>query len=250
MTILLSAFGAVFGMLMFNKLPTLYNPLFRSERFRRAYLRNHDGDFELPSHVMALYEEMDVYVAVRGSAFVAIARTNFSTKPPIHIFQDMDNQPRFQAQSTATFWADDRAMRKPVPGTVARGQLNESDPLYRGLNAKPGVSYEYDRTSGLWTIDGEKQTDMANVPYVDGYPDGITVDEAFIRRGAVKFATYCAPCHGYNGDGDGMIHQSALRLAGPRHALVQNGIVAVKFPFRGFRNRIEAELPAILELLE
>ncbi|MFB6183203.1 MAG: aminopeptidase [Haloarculaceae archaeon] len=36
------------------------------QRFRRAYLRNHDGDFETPAHVMALYEEMDVYVAIRG----------------------------------------------------------------------------------------------------------------------------------------------------------------------------------------
>jgi aminopeptidase len=35
-------------------------------RFRRAYLRNHDGDFELPSHEMALFEEMDVYIAVRS----------------------------------------------------------------------------------------------------------------------------------------------------------------------------------------
>ncbi|MDG5778867.1 aminopeptidase [Haloarculaceae archaeon H-GB1-1] len=36
------------------------------QRFRRAYLRNHDGEFETPSHVQALYEEMDVYIAVRG----------------------------------------------------------------------------------------------------------------------------------------------------------------------------------------
>jgi len=47
------------------------NPLVVQERlgkrFQRAFLRNHDGDFELPSHVMALYEEMDVYVAIRGS---------------------------------------------------------------------------------------------------------------------------------------------------------------------------------------
>ncbi|MFB6152231.1 MAG: aminopeptidase [Haloarculaceae archaeon] len=37
------------------------------KRFRRAFLRNHDGEFSLPDHQMALYEEMDVYVAVRGS---------------------------------------------------------------------------------------------------------------------------------------------------------------------------------------
>ena len=36
LTILLSAFGAVFGMLLLNALPMFYNPLFRSERFRRA----------------------------------------------------------------------------------------------------------------------------------------------------------------------------------------------------------------------
>jgi aminopeptidase len=36
------------------------------QRFRRAYLRNHDGEFETPSHVQALYEEMDVYIAIRG----------------------------------------------------------------------------------------------------------------------------------------------------------------------------------------
>ncbi len=35
-TVLLSAFGAVFGMLGLNKLPMLYNPLFKSQRFLRA----------------------------------------------------------------------------------------------------------------------------------------------------------------------------------------------------------------------
>ena len=35
-TILVAAFTAVFGMLLLNKLPMLYNPLFKSERFRRV----------------------------------------------------------------------------------------------------------------------------------------------------------------------------------------------------------------------
>jgi aminopeptidase len=35
-------------------------------RFRRAYIRTHDGEFDTPSHVMALFEEMDAYVAIRG----------------------------------------------------------------------------------------------------------------------------------------------------------------------------------------
>jgi hypothetical protein len=35
-TVLLAALTAVFGMLALNKLPMLYNPLFKSERFRRV----------------------------------------------------------------------------------------------------------------------------------------------------------------------------------------------------------------------
>lgn len=35
-TILLSAFGAVFGMLLLNRLPKLYNPLLKSTNFRRS----------------------------------------------------------------------------------------------------------------------------------------------------------------------------------------------------------------------
>ncbi len=36
LTILLSAFGAVFGMFLLNGLPLLYHPLYRVDRFRRA----------------------------------------------------------------------------------------------------------------------------------------------------------------------------------------------------------------------
>jgi hypothetical protein len=35
-TILFSAYTAVFAMFLLNKLPMLYNPLFKSKRFRRA----------------------------------------------------------------------------------------------------------------------------------------------------------------------------------------------------------------------
>jgi aminopeptidase len=39
------------------------------ERYQRAFLRNRD-EFETPGHVEALYEAMDKYVAIRGSANV------------------------------------------------------------------------------------------------------------------------------------------------------------------------------------
>ncbi|MFP4143808.1 MAG: DUF3341 domain-containing protein [Phycisphaeraceae bacterium] len=54
MTILLAAFGAVFGMLILNRLPMLYHPLLRNERFRRVtddgffvVVRTKDPQFDL-----------------------------------------------------------------------------------------------------------------------------------------------------------------------------------------------------------
>ena len=52
LTILFSAFAAFFGMLVMNGLPKLYNPVFRSDRFRRAtqdrffiFIEGSDGHF-------------------------------------------------------------------------------------------------------------------------------------------------------------------------------------------------------------
>lgn len=36
LTILLGSFGTLFGMFLLNRLPKLYNPLFKNERFKRA----------------------------------------------------------------------------------------------------------------------------------------------------------------------------------------------------------------------
>jgi len=36
MTVLCAAITAIFGMLLLNRLPMLYNPLFKSARFRRV----------------------------------------------------------------------------------------------------------------------------------------------------------------------------------------------------------------------
>ncbi|ELZ30419.1 leucyl aminopeptidase (aminopeptidase t) [Halogeometricum pallidum JCM 14848] len=46
------------------------NPVYTSSSSRasRAFLRNREGDFETPEHLLAMYEEMDVYIAVRGDA--------------------------------------------------------------------------------------------------------------------------------------------------------------------------------------
>ena len=52
---------------------------------------------------------------------VARVRATPSPNRPIHLVWDMDLQPKFKAQAANPLFADGRAMRAPVQGTVARG---------------------------------------------------------------------------------------------------------------------------------
>lgn len=122
----------------------------------------------------------------RGIALVAIlalaagcTRGSTSSRPPIHLNPNMDDQPRYEAQAASDFFADGMATRAPVPGTVARGELADDPGLQTGA-----------------TADG---TPLTFVP--------IPVDEAFLARGAERYAIYCGPCHADDGSGQSMLRQ-------------------------------------------
>lgn len=102
-----------------------------------------------------------------------------SEEPPIHLNPDMDNQPKYKAQSQSAFFADSAAMRHPVPGTVAREELRADDVYYRGLEA-----------------DGRPVT-----------KNPVPVDMRMLERGEERFDIYCSPCHGRVGDGRGIMVQ-------------------------------------------
>lgn len=124
-------------------------------------------------------------LALLPVVLIAKARTTRSPVPRVEIIPDMDNQSKFKAQAANPMFADGRAMRPRIAGTVARGELDLDDHYYRGL-----VGEE-------WATD---------------YPTQVRVDEAFLQRGQRQFNIYCAPCHGLTGQGDGMIHRRALEL--------------------------------------
>lgn len=115
--------------------------------------------------------------------FIMRARHTTSTKPRIHIVQDMDNQPRVNTQSRDRLFADLRGMRPPVTGAVARGELQDDDALYRGL------------TGETW---------------VEQIPVSVTLP--VVERGRERFDIFCSPCHGLTGGGDGMIAKRAEEL--------------------------------------
>jgi Cytochrome C oxidase, cbb3-type, subunit III len=96
--------------------------------------------------------------------------------------QDMHDQPKYQPLERSTFFLDQQASRMPVPGTVARGQLNDDPLLYTGK------------------IDG---SDAMFFPF--------GIDEAVMARGQERFDIYCSPCHGRTGLGDGMVVRRGYR---------------------------------------
>ncbi len=99
-----------------------------------------------------------------------------SEKPPVHLNQNMDFQEKFEAQEANAFFADGRAMRPPVPGTVARGFLKEDVAWWTGKDA--------------------------NGDYV-ATPVELTMQ--VMERGQDRYNIYCSVCHGLAGDGNGII---------------------------------------------
>jgi len=116
-------------------------------------------------------------------ALIAVERTTRVNRTRLQIIPDMDQQPRFRAQSANALFADGRGMRPPVPGTVAAGQARTDERFSRGIDG------------GSWT---------------ESFPLPLTPE--LLARGRERFNIYCAPCHGLGGAGDGIVNARALRL--------------------------------------
>lgn len=142
-------------------------------------------------------------------ALIAKARAVKSDQTRIHIFQDMDNQPRYKAQASVAGFGDTRAMRPRIEGTVAQGELQGSDHLYRGFKTNAdGQAVD----AGGNVIDLKNDADhLKKLQWFNSYPEAVTVDKNFVKRGQEMFNIYCAVCHGLSGDGNGLVHQFIMQ---------------------------------------
>jgi len=53
-------------------------------------------------------------------------RGSLSTRSPLEVFDDMDHQDKYKAQASSKFFADGRADRTRIPGTVAFGRRSDA----------------------------------------------------------------------------------------------------------------------------
>ena len=147
-------------------------------------------------------------------SFIYRGRVSVSTKPPIHIFQDMDVQPRYDPQASSAVFADGRAMRTDVPGSVARGELVD-DHYNLGYqtdgNGKPLTEPMLDE-QGKPIVDDAGQIKTTS-KYYQGYPSQFDpTSMVLMRRGQERYNISCYPCHGKAAYGDGPINARALEL--------------------------------------
>jgi hypothetical protein len=91
--------------------------------------------------------------------------------------QDMANQPRQNPLSPSEFFADGRSERPVVENTVVRGSVAD---------------------------------DALVVPKDSNYfPLPITME--LLERGRERYAIFCTPCHGIQGDGNGMVAMRGMK---------------------------------------
>ena len=190
-------------------------------------------------------------------------------KPRLHVVPDMDWQHKFKTQvlspnislddSPDYLFANRRAMRKPVDGSVAFDSV-ESDPeMFRGtkkgytkkkdskkedaketatigLKSNLRVSTPEDdekaeeKKEGDSEKEGEEKKDGEAEKgaeaeaedldqWITGFPEGFEVNEDVLARGQQRFNIYCSVCHGYAGNGDGLVNQRAVALNANGQAL-------------------------------
>jgi mono/diheme cytochrome c family protein len=147
---------------------------------------------------------------ISGAAVLALAgfRDGFlgtsskSQVPPIEIFRDMDHQPKYQAQHKCSFFADGRAGRKPVAGTIPMGYTIPGAYLQataRNASLKP---------SGFTDQPDYFNTGTMGDSFGDGIP--IEVTEQLLKRGQERYNIHCIVCHGGAGAGNGIVRAYGL----------------------------------------
>lgn len=112
---------------------------------------------------------------------------------------DMQDQPRYKYYKQSEWFADKRASRDQVEGTVARGKLNDNKAFYTGKIDNPNPN-----AVAQTTTDASGNTLVASFPNdVDEFP--IPVTKELVDRGQERYNIYCIVCHGPVGSGDGMV---------------------------------------------
>ena len=134
---------------------------------------------------------LSIAIALLPLACIARYRNVPSKLPRIHIIQDMDNQDRYKTQQSNDVFADGRASRAPIPGTVAYSP----NPVKREMAIG---------------ADDHRYRGVIEAGYADSFPMELT--SSVMERGKRQYDIYCSVCHGLSGYGNGIVNNRAMAL--------------------------------------
>ncbi len=135
-------------------------------------------------------------------AALAGCRGDRDDKPPRQFFPDMDDMPRWSVQSQSEFFEDGRTMRQQVQGTVpfSRSPMSETMLSGSGEWSKPFATARGDLLKDNPAFVTGKNADGTFVASIPG-----EVTKEMLLLGQKKYNIYCVACHGYEGDGLGIV---------------------------------------------
>ena len=272
-TVLFAAFTAFLSMLAINRLPRLYQPVMQTAMFDgvttdkfvlfvpatvsettpapeleerlRSWGATAIEPLYAPVHAAKLPTNLKLVLVSLVSLlaippfFVWGMRGVTSEQPRLHVIFDMDDQPKYKAQQTSAFFADARAMRPQVAGTVEWSEDVGAIEYERGLDSArvdetmislllqpageepiegeaPAEENAAPAADGAPSADGatpaSEEPAEPELPWVEDFPSSLVIDDALMARGQARYNIYCAVCHGLGGDGNGLVAQRAVEL--------------------------------------
>jgi mono/diheme cytochrome c family protein len=145
----------------------------------------------------------NVLLAVAGFAAAGLGgcRSDRFEEPPREFFPDMDHQSRFVPQADTLFFENGSSARVPDANAVAFGTAS-FDP--RSFASEPWAqSFMTERSGFVAEDDAVYRGRAADDSYIDYIPVPVTRER--LERGQERFNIFCSACHGYEGDGLGMV---------------------------------------------
>lgn len=124
---------------------------------------------------------------------LAACRGQTTADPPIVPLRNMFDQDRYDPQSASRFFADQRTMRAPVVGTVARETI---------LDPAVGQGRLPDDSGYVLEVPPAAVASYGNMG-------------ALVERGRERFNIYCRPCHDGTGSGKGRAVERGLKPEPP-----------------------------------
>jgi hypothetical protein len=115
--------------------------------------------------------------ACRSLLMAFVAASVFLATGCDHLRQDMATQPKNKPLSPSAFFPDGRSERPLVENTVARGSIADDDLFV------------------------PKDSNRFPIP----------VNLELLERGQNRYNIFCAPCHGLQGDGNGMVAMRGMK---------------------------------------